>query len=1072
MKTFFTKKFKLIIGIIIISFTSLAQSPESMNYQAVIRNSSGTLIANQSVGIRIKILQGSANGSAVYNETFNPTTNAYGMVSLQIGTGSVVSGTFSSIDWGNNSYYVETAADVSGGSNYSVVSTTQFMSVPYALYAKSAGSSPADNDWSESGNNIYRNSGNVGIGTTNPTSKLQVDGVIKGSHIEINGNQVKSTVSDLHIQLDGGYNTTLNSQTGKVGIGTLTPTSKLDVNGDINLTGNLKINGVAQTFGSSNTTITSDQGFYSNTTNTNAGTNSVSIGPYAGQTSQGPQTVAVGSGAGSNNQDFESVAIGWNAGNSNQSNKAVTIGALSGKTSQGQYAVAVGYKAGETNQGPQSVSIGLHAGKSGQGSTAIAIGRSAGELNQHNNTTIINASGNTLNSINSSAFYVKPIRQANGSRLLNYDPNSGEISYFGDGSSGQVLQTDGSGILSWSSPASGVSQLNGLSDVLVDGVSNSSIWIGTIPPNIRTWQSSYGINDGANWNTAVGQSALYKVVNGVDNSAVGHRALYELTTGYRNTSMGGYSMKNNTTGSKNTSIGFYAGFGNTTGEDNTSLGLFAGDLISSGSKNLVLGSGADPSTNNAINQIVIGYGSTGQADNSVTLGNSDVTKVYMAEDGEATVYAGGLNVGGNYSLPSSDGNANQVLQTNGSGTLSWSSISGSASQLNDLSDVVFDSGNLTNSLVIGSNLSPSSNSTHNVFIGKGAGSNLNNSIQNVAIGYNANANASGAYNVHVGYLAGSNGGGYNQVGIGKAALQNSTGSDNTAVGRNSLSQVNSGSRNTAIGHQSGNNITTGSNNLLIGMNVYSSAANSVNQTVIGTLATGQADNSVTLGNSDVTAVYMSEDAGATIYAGGMDLKTNSNSEGSIVSLANSDDSHRLRLFSGHSADPNPFMSWETGDPLRFATSGGSGSWQEHMRIQNGNVGIGTTNPSQKLHVEGNVYAHNFWTPSDLRFKEDFIEIENALENVLKLSAKYYYYKTSLDFKDRGFPTSKQIGFIAQDLMKIYPEIVTEGKDGYLKVDYPKLTPILVEAIKEQNSEIKSLKKELNEIKSILNLETE
>jgi hypothetical protein len=129
-----------------------------MNYQAVIRNSSGTIIANQSIGIRIKILQGSANGSTVYNETFTPTSNAYGMVSLQIGTGSVISGNFSSIDWGNNSYYVETAADVLGGSNYSVISTTQFVSVPYALYAKTSGSNYVDN------------SNNISIGSNNPSN--------------------------------------------------------------------------------------------------------------------------------------------------------------------------------------------------------------------------------------------------------------------------------------------------------------------------------------------------------------------------------------------------------------------------------------------------------------------------------------------------------------------------------------------------------------------------------------------------------------------------------------------------------------------------------------------------------------------------------------------------------------------------------------------------------------------------------------------------------------------------------------------------------------------------------------
>ena len=106
----------------------LAQAPESMNYQAVIRNGSGELVTSQQVGLRIKILQGSASGSSVYEETYLPTTNAYGLVNLQLGTGTVQSGTFSSIDWGNGPYFVETAADVSGGTSYVTLSTTQSLS--------------------------------------------------------------------------------------------------------------------------------------------------------------------------------------------------------------------------------------------------------------------------------------------------------------------------------------------------------------------------------------------------------------------------------------------------------------------------------------------------------------------------------------------------------------------------------------------------------------------------------------------------------------------------------------------------------------------------------------------------------------------------------------------------------------------------------------------------------------------------------------------------------------------------------------------------------------------------------
>ena len=124
-----------------ISLTVFAQAPDKMSYQAIVRDANNDLVTSQTVGMQISILQGSTTGLAVYIETQTPTTNINGLVSLELGTGTVVTGTFSGIDWANGPYFIKSDTDPAGGTVYSISGTTQLLSVPYALYANSAGSS-------------------------------------------------------------------------------------------------------------------------------------------------------------------------------------------------------------------------------------------------------------------------------------------------------------------------------------------------------------------------------------------------------------------------------------------------------------------------------------------------------------------------------------------------------------------------------------------------------------------------------------------------------------------------------------------------------------------------------------------------------------------------------------------------------------------------------------------------------------------------------------------------------------------------------------------------------------------
>lgn len=124
---------------LMISFNSFSQAPNSFKYQSVIRKSDGTALVNQLINVKISILKGSTTGTPVYSEVHSTTSNAFGIVNLNIGEGTDKIGDFSSIAWSVDSYFVKVEMDESGGSNYTLSSVSQLLSVPFALYATKAG---------------------------------------------------------------------------------------------------------------------------------------------------------------------------------------------------------------------------------------------------------------------------------------------------------------------------------------------------------------------------------------------------------------------------------------------------------------------------------------------------------------------------------------------------------------------------------------------------------------------------------------------------------------------------------------------------------------------------------------------------------------------------------------------------------------------------------------------------------------------------------------------------------------------------------------------------------------------
>ena len=226
-----------LVAIATLSLTSFGQAPEGFKYQAVVRDGGGIILTNQTVGYQLTILQTSPSGTAVYTETFSPTTNGYGLVNLEIGTGTT-SYDFTTIDWANGPYFMQTAVDLTGGASYTIMGTSQLMSVPYALYAKTSGNGagpvgPAGNDGVDGIQGIPGNDG-VGIAQTLSQSGSDVTLSDGGGTISVNDADA-DPINELQI-LSLSNDTLYLSEGNDVYLGGIANNSSTSIHGNFAIT--------------------------------------------------------------------------------------------------------------------------------------------------------------------------------------------------------------------------------------------------------------------------------------------------------------------------------------------------------------------------------------------------------------------------------------------------------------------------------------------------------------------------------------------------------------------------------------------------------------------------------------------------------------------------------------------------------------------------------------------------------------------------------------------------------------------------------------------------------------------
>ena len=592
-----------------------------------------------------------------------------------------------------------------------------------------------------------------------------------------------------------------------------------------------------------------------------------------------------------------------------------------------------------------------------------------------------------------------------------------------------------------------------------------------IAPNLNT--KSYGILNNFSGNTT---DFIHGIRNNFNNSGTGLK--YGFTNYFDAGTGSSYGLFNSFNQASTVSLrGVYNGFNNTAG---------TGNIV--GVENFFTGSGDGAvliGVSNAFlttsNSNIIGMSSNIPNANTGTGPKYGVYSVIESAAGgthygifsqatKNTGYAGyflgrvsiGNTAANNYILPLTRGTANQIMQTDGVGNVTWQNPTTAFG--NNFWKTTGNSG-LPSTAFIGNTdnvslkfrvnnvpagLISGDLDTKNTFLGYNSGGTTTNNSNNVGIGYESlrSLNGSGigsAFNVAVGD---------------ESLFSSIDGSFNVAVGYNALRLNTSGNSNCAIGEGALQNNVSGSYNIALGNGAGSGELGSY-KLHIGSIIYGELDNQIL--RSNTRRFFISDPTvngtqmllkNSNRYQHSMDANLNFGTAGGDFLMSTAESNAET---AGIRGDGNNVSIWSPGDGGRQLRILDEDAWVDN----NGNP---YDNAAEVAYIANN---GQYFQVSDRNKKENIQKIDNALNKVSSISGYTYQYKLKSAEIEKGEKPTVSSGVLAQEIQTVLPEAVQKNESGEYFVDYAAITPLLIEAIKEQNTKIQSLEERLKQLEEKL-----